>query len=869
MRVPLSWLKDYVDVDMTPEALAHTMTMAGLEVESIEYIGQSWGDKVITAQIIHLEKVPKSDHLSYTRVTTGRSELGVICGAPNIKEGDKVPLALPGAQIGDITIGASRKMGYVSEGMLCSPRELGLGNDHAGIYILDPDTPLGVRLVDLLGEVVLDFSIKAHRGDLSSIIGIAREVSALTGKPLRLPEIVFPEQGTPASEMARIEVAAPDLCSRYSARIISNVKSGPSPSWMARRLLAAGMRPISNIVDITNYVMLEFGQPLHGFDYDLVRQHTIIVRRATEGEELTTLDDVKRKLTPEMLLITDPEGPTGLAGIMGGAISELNDATRTILLEAANFKASNVRRTSTTLGLRTDASSRFEKGLDPELTVIGANRAAQLMVELAGATVNPGIIDIYPAPITPRVLSFSTADIAWLTGLTVPQHEAVDALRALSFGVVPDENGKTMSVTVPTYRADIDESADLVEEVLRIIGYDKLPATIPTGPLPPPLSVSWFDREQEVRTLLLGAGLNEIVTYAMTSRERMVKLLAQADATSARALLQAGNVSAGISAAQEAREVREAQGTSTNGARQEVATKAAKQTKQAATALAPFDASSLPALVLANPLSSDLEAMRLTLMAGLMETLQENSKHNRAGLRFFEIGRRYLPAEDLLQLPDERRSVAIAMSGPAAISWVGELARPADFYDLKGVVETLLEGLHLTRYRFTPTQHPTFHPGRCALLELPRRAAEGEEVFSPVGVLGEVHPLVQQHYDLPERVYLCELDLAQLYAAVPARLVYSPISRHQELTRDLAIVVEQQVLAQDVHDVMMSSGGELLRSATLFDIYTGEPIPAGKKSLTYTLLYQSQERTLTDAEANTLQEKILRALHDAFGAVLR
>ncbi len=366
MRVPLSWLKDYVKITMSPEELAHVLTMAGLEVEAIEYIGADWGDKIITAQIIHLEKVPKSDHLTYTRVITGTEELGVICGAPNIKLGDKVPLALPGAKIGDITIGEKCTMGYLSQGMLCSPREL----------------------VDVLGDVVLEFAIKAHRGDLSSVVGIAREVAALTGQELHIPQPVLHESGKPTAEMVQVTVEDSELCPRYSARIISNVKIGPSPDWMGRRLQAAGMRPINNIVDITNYVMLELGQPLHAFDYDLVRQHHIIVRRAHEGEEMTTLDGVKRRLTHDMLLITDPEGPTAIAGVMGGAISEVNDKTTTILLEAANFQPANVRRTSVALGLRTDSSSRFEKGLDPELVIAGANRAAQLMAELAGGTVN-------------------------------------------------------------------------------------------------------------------------------------------------------------------------------------------------------------------------------------------------------------------------------------------------------------------------------------------------------------------------------------------------------------------------------------------------------------------------------------------------
>ncbi|TMD39956.1 MAG: phenylalanine--tRNA ligase subunit beta [Chloroflexi bacterium] len=469
MKVPLSWLKEYVDITMPPEALAHTLTMAGLEVEAIEYIGADWGEDIITAQIAHLEKVAGSDHLSYARVNTGTEELGIICGAPNIKQGDKVPLARVGAKVGDLSIGEKKTMGYHSQGMLCSPRELGIGNDHSGIYILDPATPLGQKLVDVLGEVVFEFAIKANRGDLSSIIGIAREVAALTKQELRIPQPVLHERGRPTAEMVKVTVEDTDLCPRYSARIISNIEIGPSPEWMGRRLLAAGMRPINNVVDITNYVMLEFGQPLHGFDYDLVRHHHIIVRRARPGEEIVTLDGVKRKLTPDMLLIADPEGPIAIAGVMGGAISEVNDNTTTVLLEAANFQAASVRRTSVELGLRTDASSRFEKRLDPELTVAGANRAMQLMAEHAGGTVHPGVVDCYPSPPQPRTITFSTDDVEWLTAVKVTQHEVVEALSWLGFIVVPDEHSNSMQVTVPTFRPDVVESADLVEEVLRMM----------------------------------------------------------------------------------------------------------------------------------------------------------------------------------------------------------------------------------------------------------------------------------------------------------------------------------------------------------------------------------------------------------------
>ncbi|WP_201366506.1 phenylalanine--tRNA ligase subunit beta, partial [Dictyobacter formicarum] len=699
-------------------------------------------------------------------------------------------------------------------------------------------------LVDLLGEVVLDFSIKAHRGDLNSIIGVAREVAALTKQPLRLPEPHFQEQGTPATELVKVTVEDSELCPRYTARVVSNVKVGPSSSWMARRLLAAGLRPINNVVDITNYVLLEYGQPLHSFDYDLVPEHHIIVRRAQPGEELTTLDGVTRKLKPDMLLITDPTGPTAIAGVMGGAVSEVSDKTTTVLLESANFHPGNVRRTSTTLGLRTDASSHFEKGLDPELALLGSNRAMQLLAELAGGSVHLGVVDVYPQPVQSLTMPFSTDDVEWLTSMQVTQGEVVEALSALNFTVTPAEDGKSMQVTIPTYRTDVTQSADLVEEVIRLIGYEHIPSTIPDGPLPEQTIDRWFEREQVIRNLMVGAGLNEIVSYTLTSRARMIKLLAQVDSASASLLLQSPNRSAA----------------------QEEARIAASNIN---TSVATFDAHALPAITIVNPLSPDLEALRLTLMSNLLETIQQNSKYTKDGLRFFEIGRRYLPTDGKSSLPDERRTVAIAMSGPAENTWLPELSRPADFYDLKGVAETLLEGLKIQNYRFVPTQHPTFHPGRCALLELAYTTDNGDEVFRPVGVLGEVHPLVQQRYDLSQRAYLAEFDLEALYAAVPTQLTYQQISRHQALTRDLALVVDQHIAAQDIKNDIIRHGGELLRSVDLFDVYTGDPIPAGKKNLTYTLVYQAQDRTLKDTEANELQERIIRVLHEDFGAVLR
>src|SRR5579859_1376001 len=859
MKVPYSWLKEYVDVTLDPEELANRLTMAGLEVDRVEY---PWPG-IETAEIIWLERVKGSDHLSATRVTNGREEFSVVCGASNIKLHDRVPLARIGAMVGNITIAEKKAMGVLSQGMLCSPRELGISDDHEGIYILPPNTPLGVPLGKLLGNAIIELDIKAHRGDLFCMVGVAREVAAFTGARLKMPSTTVKEKGTSATKLMKLEVRDPDLCPRYTARVVRNVKIGPSPAWMAERLTEAGMRPINNVVDITNYVMLELGQPLHAFDYDKVADHTIIVRRANPGEKLTTLDGETRTLTPEMLLITDPAGPNVIAGIFGGTRVEVGDTTTTVLLEAAHFNPTNIRRTSVALGLRTESSGRFEKNPDIELTAIAIDRAVQLLTELAGGAVAPGHVDFYPEPVAQRTIPFDLGQVEWLTGMTVTRSEAIDALRALEFGVRENGDSTLVQVTIPTWRHDVEESADLVEEVARIVGYDRIPSILPEGPLPAPMSEMWIEREDHLRDTLIGAGLTEIVTYTLTSKANMARLLLGA-APGEETLLTAPVPVAKDDAGDASGAVAPFVTTPPVGRALE---------RQKVEALA----ERLPAITIRNPLSNEMEALRLTLMAGLLATVRENAKHEDAGLWFFELGQRYLPTPELAAgtgLPHERRTLGIALSGPLALRWA-EATRPADFYDLKGVLETLLGTLKVARYRFTATQHPTFHPGRCALLEVapladendaPDRAVAHAAEWLTVGVLGEVHPEVAERFDLIERTYLAELDLERLYAAVPERITSATIARYPAAERDLAVVVDDDVAAVALADTIRASGAPLLRDARLFDVYTGEGIPAGKKSLAYSLTYQSPERTLTDAEIERAHAGIVAALRSQFGA---
>jgi phenylalanyl-tRNA synthetase beta chain len=870
MRIPYKWLKDYVDVTLAPDELAERLTMAGLEVDRVEY---PWPG-IVTAQITWLERVKGSDHLSATRVTDGTREYSVVCGAPNIKLHDKVPLARLGARVGDIVIAEKVAMGVPSQGMLCSPRELGLSDDHNGIYILPKNAPLGVPLGRLLDsdDAVIDLDIKAHRGDLFCVVGVAREVAAFTGQTLRLPDISVTEKGKAADKLMKLEVRDPDLCPRYTARVVRDITIGPSPQWMADRLIAAGMRPINNVVDITNYVMLELGQPLHAFDYDKVADHTIIVRRATPGEQLTTLDDVSRTLTSEMLLITDHAGPTVIAGIFGGARVEVSEGTTNVLLEAAHFAPANIRRTSQALGLRTESSGRFEKNPDINLTAVAIDRAARLLTELAGGVVAPGRLDFYPQPVHEREIPFAVGQVEWLTGMQVTPTEVEETLRALGFGVSDlsgDAEEVMMRVTVPTRRHDVEESADLVEEVARIVGFDRIPSTIPSGPLPTPHHDIWYERADQLRDALVGAGLTEIVSYPLTSRERMAQLLR--GATPDEELLLGATVAAPSPIGRGEPDARKTE-------RRQLAALAER----------------LPAITLANPATVEMESLRLTLLASLLETVSENSKHESSGLWFFELGRRYLPTEELRRgagLAQERHTLGIAAAGPAATAWSGDV-RTADFFTVKGIVELLLKTLKIVDYRFVPGAHPTFHPGRCAILEVgvsrQETAATTETAGAPDGlsvaataenrdnlvwiaaaVLGEAHPEVAERFDLSERVCLVELDLERLYLAVPEAVYVRPIARYPAAQRDLAVVVNADVPAADILAAIRAAGGALLRKADLFDVYTGKGIPEGKRNLAYALTFQSPERTLTDQEIEQAHAAIVAALADQFGAELR
>lgn len=843
MKVPLKWLRDYVDIVVSPEDLAHRLTMAGLESDGVTYIGADWKN-VYVGQIIDLKPHPNADRLQLVTADYGKGQITVVTGATNISVGDKVPVALVGARLIDghsperkmITLKPTKLRGIVSEGMVCSGLELGLSDDHAGILILHPEARVGAELQEELGDIVIDLALTPNRSDALALIGVAREVAALTGQKLRLPTVEVPEDGPPISDLARVTIEAPDLCPRYSAMVIQGVKIGPSPRWMQERLSAAGMRPINNIVDITNYVMLEMGQPLHAFDLDTVKDHHIVVRRAKPGEVLETLDGVKRELTSEMVVIADPEKAIGLGGVMGGANTEISENTTNIILESANFDPINNRRTARALALPTEASRRFEKGLPAELTVQALRRAMQLMHDLGGGVVAKGVIDVYPHPVARRQIVLPDNEVDRLLGIDFGRERVTQILESLDFAVEPEDGA--LRVTVPPHRVDVSLPADLVEEVARIIGYDAIPTRMLPGSLPPQYKNELREWEAAARATLIGCGLNEIISYSLTNKQRQRRLV-PAD-------LEAEPVTVRLGASDEATPLP-----------------------------APLPPIIDPAVLacrieplrVLNPLTTEAETLRLSALSSMLETLRANLRHAEQDVDLFEIGRIYLPRDN--DLPDERRVISIALSGYRSGRALGERVE-TDFFDLKGTVEALLDRFGIRGARFVPVAHPTFHPGRAALVVVDGQADGLPAPESIAGIMGELRREVAEAFDIEgQRAYAATLDLGVLIAAGQREAAFTPLSKYPPVIQDIAVIVNQTLPAETVRRVIMETGGSLVREARLFDVYTGQPIPEGQKSLAYSLTYQSNDHTLTDEEVKAVHARIERALEKRLGAKIR
>jgi phenylalanyl-tRNA synthetase beta chain len=857
MLAPLAWLKEYVDLTLPLKELAERITLAGLAVDVIHQVGHWWDPEFIrVGQVVGVAPHPDADRLVLVDVDFGGDAAQrVVTGAPNLfqyRSADPLPvLKVAFARAGAVLVDAyseerprpmkklkpSKIRGVESSGMVCSERELGLSEEHEGIILLPEDAPVGTPLRDYLGDSVLELDLTPDMARCFNMIGIAREIAALTGAPLHLPPDEFPAEGDDqAADYAAVRIDEPALCNRYTAVLIQDVTIGPSPKWMQERLIKAGMRPINNVVDITNYVMLEWGQPLHAFDYDiLVRRAqqvgdatpTIVVRRAAAGEKFTTLDEVERKLDDSMLMIADTLGSVALAGVMGGLESEVTDGTRSVLLESATFEGINNRRTSRALKLFSEASFRFARGIPPELNDIAARRAADLMRQYAGGRLVPGMVDAYPVAQAEPIVYTTASDMARILGMPVTLVQASEALARLdfqvrvadepaahapadaTFGLVRQAGEPLLECVAPWHRLDIRYPADLCEEVARVIGYEHVGSTLLQDELPSQRSNIVVDTEEKVRDILIGCGLQDTINYALTTPENHARLLPN-----------------GLS----------------NGS-------------------AVTDAY----ITLANPVAVERRAMRRTLLVSALENLQYNMRYTNR-LAAFEIGRVYLPENVEGPRPVEDRRVCIVLTGPRQpqdFYSTAESSGEMDFYDLKGLVETLLERLGFKRDEVAFHAKPdadSFGP-RCAEVFV-----EGQSI----GLAGEIHPRVRAAFDLPAtRVTIAELRLEPLvrtgYQYSPMR----PISAMPPVVEDLAFVVNEEITLRQLEQAIRAAGGDLLADLELFDLYRGDPLPPGSKSLAFRVTYQSQDTNLRDAEVVKLRERIVRRVERETGGKLR
>ncbi len=799
MKVSLSWLKDYVDIKLPVDELARRLTMAGTEVKAWQAIGGSW-EHIIIGQIKAIDPHPNADRLTLPTVDLGTGQQTVVCGAPNLKLGDKVVFARVGAQLIDghtgklFTLEAAKIRGVVSEGMVCSEKELGISDSHEGIMVLPAEAPVGKPLADYMGDVILDLDITPNRPDCLSVIGIAREIAALTGQKVRLPKDDYTESTTTIDSQVAVEIADPDLCPRYSASLVRGIKIGTSPPWMQQRLIAAGMRPISNIVDITNYVMLEYGEPLHAFDYEQLRGKKIIVRRAKKNEVMVTLDGNKRALEPDMLVIADTERAVALAGVMGGYDSEVTEATADIFLEAASFNPASIYQTGNSLGLPSEARLRFERGISAGVTIPALKRATQLLVEISGGQAAKDFIDNYPGAKKAAPVRLRASESKRLLGVDFSVKQIKDTLSVLGFEVSAGASNAELLATAPYWRSDVSLEEDLIEEVARIIGYDEIPITMLSQPVPRHNPSPMLRLKPQVSQILADYGFQEVITFSMMGGEALNKLSPHSQPPSA-------------------------------------------------------------LVRLANPMTAEQEYMRPTLRANLLSALESNLRHEENGVRLFELGRVYLRRQN--DLPNEPEIVCGVAAGPRfEPSWRGG-NEALDFYDAKGVVEGLFGQLGIEA-NFEAGSDEGLHPFKQAAIIVAGKR---------LGVVGELHPKVADTFEISGEVYLFEVDLTALLPFTTEHKMFQPISRFPAVVRDMALVVDAGVTNAQVQEIMR--GFPLVTEVSLFDLYSGEQLPAGKKSLAYRVTYQSPKHTLTDDGVNKVQKQIVAKLAKELGASLR
>ena len=794
MLVPLKWLRDYVDIDRETQEFADMMTMTGSKVEKVEFFGKETNG-VEVCKILEIEQHPDADRLKVTKVEVADGQtLQIVTNATNINVGDYVPVARIGAVLpGDFKIKKGKLRGVLSEGMFCGAEELTIPSQYVeehkkdGIYILDHQDSfeLGMDVREALGinDALIEFEITSNRPDCRSIIGIAREAAVTLGKELKYPQITV--NGSDEEMKFEIDVQT-ELCKRYCGKVIKDVKVGPSPYWMQRRLIEAGMRPINNIVDITNYVMLELGQPLHAFDLEDIKYNKMIVKLAQEGEKFTTLDGAQRTLTSDMLVIGNQDKTLDLAGIMGGENSEVKDNTTSIFLEGASFAKENIRATSKKLGLRTEASSRFEKGIDVNLTEAAVNRACQLIEELGCGTVLNGMLDYYPKKEEVQKITANPERINKLLGVNVPMDQFINILERLEFKCNLISSDK-LELEVPSFRLDICEDADILEEVARIYGYENIPSATLEGNATAGVKTNKQKFMDNVKSNSIAVGLNEILTYSFVSPRGVDKLnLAEDD---------------------ERREF----------------------------------------VKIINPLGEETSVMRTTLIPNMLDVISTNLSHKVEEVYAFECGNTFRPQEGL---PVETKKLSIGMYG-----------KEVDFFAIKGAVETILKNVGFDGYEVEPeTKNLTFHPGRCAKL-----------VYNNIciGTFGELHPDVLENYDLNQRVYIAEIDIDLVFENLNNSKVYNPLPKYPATTRDIALLVKDEVFVKQIEDIIKANGSDILESYQLFDVYKGAQIEEGHKSIAYSITYRSKDKTLTDEDVAKVHDKIVSELSEKLNANLR
>ena len=803
MFVSYKWLQDYVDLSgVSADELAEKITKSGIEVEGVEVLNEGITG-VVVGHVIERVQHPNADKLSKCQVDIGQGEpVQIICGAPNVAQGQKVAVATVGAVLpGNFKIKRAKLRGEESNGMICSLTELGIeakvvAKEYSeGIFVFPQDAEVGTDAIALLNrnDEVLELGLTPNRADCLSMLGVAYEVAAILGRDVKQPEIDLQPVNEKATDYITVKVDANEDNPLYVAKVIKNVKIGPAPLWMQTRLMSAGIRPHNNVVDITNYILLEYGQPLHAFDYDRLGSKEILVRRANDGEKFTTLDDAERTLTSDHLVITNGIEPVALAGVMGGANSEVTSDTTTVLLEAAYFTGGTVRKASKDHGLRSEASARFEKGVDPNRVRAAGERAAYLMAKYAGGEVLEGASEIDTLTVEPAVVSITLEKINSVIGtnLTVADVEAI--FERLQFTVTSED--ETITVTAPTRRGDIKIEEDLIEEVARLYGYDNIPKTLPIGSATPGKLSSYQEKRRIVRQYLEGAGLYQAVTYSLTSEEK---------------------------AAQFALEKRDF-------------------------------------IRLAMPMSEDRSILRLSIMPQLLEVLKYNSARQNDSLAVYETGAVFL-ANGNEVLPEEQEHLAGAITGLwHSHSWQGE-KKAVDFYVLKGILEGLFAKLGLTEsVSYVQAKVDNMHPGRTAEIHL-----NGERI----GFVGQVHPTMQKELDLKD-TYVFELSLKAVLEAATVALRYEGIPRFPSITRDIALVVDKETVSGVLKDIIQTAGGKLVKEVNVFDLYEGDRMEEGKKSIAYSLKYMDPERTLTDEEVTKVHTQVLEALRNQAGAVLR